>query len=82
MGEYLQSALGRDLFVFGTAFRTADPKLNITPAAPESLEWALAKTGLPSFAINLRAALKANPLADWLSRNNSATAYDGVYRGR
>jgi erythromycin esterase len=77
MGEFLQSVLGRDLYVFGTAFRTADPRLNVTPPTPGSLEWALTKAGLPSFAVNLRAAPKANPVADWLSRNNTATAYDG-----
>ena len=77
MGEYLHSALGRDLYVFGTAFRTADPKLNVTPPAPASLEWTLAKTGLLSFAVNLRAVPKTSPVADWLSRNKTATAFDG-----
>ena len=77
MGQYLQSALGPDLYVLGTAFRSADPKLNVTPAASSSVEWALAETAMPSFAIDLRRAPRTGPVADWLRGKSTAAAYDG-----
>jgi erythromycin esterase len=77
MGQYLDSRLGNDLFVFGTAYRQADEALKLGAIDPGSFVATLARIGTPLFALNLRSVPKVGAAADWLNKTQSVAGYDG-----
>ena len=74
MGQYLHSALGRDLIIIGTSAAANGPGL--PPAIPDSdgVDASLAKVGLPLFLIDLRASSANGAVNEWLLARRSLRA--------
>lgn len=74
MGQYFQSFLRDEMMVIGFTFKQriqgikVESKSPLAALDPDSLDGQLARVGAPLFLVDLRAAAKAGPVADWLKR--------------
>lgn len=67
--NYLGQEMGRELVAFGFSFNKGDyPSAPLPPAEEGTVDWALSKTGMPLFILDLRAAPDEGPVHDWLSQ--------------
>ncbi len=91
MGLHLRRALGSALVVLGFAFdrgrfqavgATSDRALSewtVGPAPAHWLDGALARTGLPLLALDLRAVPQAGVVADWFAARRPARSIGAVF---
>jgi erythromycin esterase-like protein len=87
MGSCLRDMFGRDFMNFGFAFnegsfRAVGGSLRgfTVPAAPvDTFDGALAATGIPIFALDLRAVPAQGPIGQWLSRPHATRSIGAVY---
>jgi erythromycin esterase len=78
MGAYLREMFGEKMVVVGFAFNQGSFQavergkglhdFTVPPAPAGSLDAALAATGIPLFAIDLRKAPKGSPVEAWLNQ--------------
>jgi len=90
MGAALRKMYGGQLVVFGFSFnqggfQSTSPghglKDFVVPPAPAgSLDATLAASGIPLFALDLRAAPKTGPVAEWLHAAHATRSIGAVYR--
>jgi erythromycin esterase-like protein len=89
MGRFLRDAYGKDMVVFGFAFNQGSfqameqgkglREFTVPPAPAESLDAALAATGLPVLAVDLRQAPPTGPVAEWLSASHKTRSIGAVF---
>lgn len=91
MGHYLKQMFGREIVNFGFHFNEGsfrayggDHKLaeqTIGPAPDGSLDHALAATGIPLFALDLRKLPNSGPVASWGEQRHLSRSIGAVYMG-
>lgn len=89
MGAALRKMFGDQMVVFGFAFNQGSfqairqekglQDFTVPPAPAGSLDAALAATGIPLFALDLRQAPKSGPVATWLSEPHRTRSIGAVY---
>jgi erythromycin esterase len=88
MGMYLRSLYGSRMVVCGLSFnrgsfqavgRNRLQEFTVGPALPDSLDAALAATGLPLFAVDLRNAPTTGLVAEWLDSPHPARTIGALY---
>jgi len=90
MGAALRKMFGERMVVFGFSFNQggfqaigrAKPVLHdfsVPPAPAGSLDATLASAGIPLFALNLRQAPTAGPVADWLAQPHQTRGIGAIY---
>jgi len=89
MGMSLRRMYGKEMVVCGFSFDHGSfqaiekgkglHEFTVGPAIPGSLDSALAATGIPVFAIDLRSAPATGPVADWLSAPQLMRSIGSVY---
>ena len=89
MGQTLRKMYGSAMVVMGFAFNQGGfqameqgkglTTFTVPPAPPGSLDATLASTGLPIFALDLRSAPQAGPVADWLAQPHASRTIGAVY---
>ena len=89
-GAALRKMFGGRMVVFGFSFNQggfqaigrAKPVLHdfsVPPAPAGSLDATLAAAGIPLFALNLRQAPTAGPVADWLAAPHQTRGIGAIY---
>jgi erythromycin esterase len=76
MGQYLQATLKDAMVVVGCAFERGDEALHLAPVDLNGLDGTLSQVGMAPFALDLRAAPKAGPVATWLDRGRRVRVND------
>jgi TonB family protein len=89
MGASLRNMFGAQMVVFGFAFNQGSfqaveqgkglHEFTVPPAPPGSLDATFAATGIPLFALDLRAAPKTGPVATWLNESHKTRSIGAVY---
>ncbi|HYL11678.1 MAG TPA: erythromycin esterase family protein [Terriglobales bacterium] len=88
MGVYLRRIYGPRMVVCGFSFdrgsfeaigRAGPQEFTVGPALPDSLDSALAATGLPLFAVDLREAPSAGTVAEWFDTPHRVRMIGAVY---
>lgn len=91
MGSYLRKMFGRDYVNFGFHFNEGSfraygesrklEEQTIGPAPDGSLDHALAATGLPLFALDVRNLPRTGPVAEWARQPHASRSIGAVYFG-
>ena len=89
MGASLRKMFGAQMVVFGFAFNQGSfqaveqgkglHEFTVPAAPPGSLDVTFAATGIPLFALDLRAAPKTGPVGTWLSESHKTRSIGAVY---
>jgi erythromycin esterase-like protein len=90
MGAALRKIYGDRMVVFGFAFNQGSfravsqgggvlKEFTVPPAPAGSLDATLAASGIPLFALDLRAAPRTGPVADWLHAAHSTRSIGALY---
>jgi erythromycin esterase-like protein len=89
MGYYLRQMFGKEFVNFGFAFNEGSfraleigkelREFSVAPTADGTLDHALAATGLPIFALDLRELPTRGPVADWISHPHPSRSIGAVY---
>jgi erythromycin esterase-like protein len=89
MGLSLRKMFGPQMVVFGFAFnqgsfRAVDQEkglrdFTVPPAPSDSLDSTLAATGIPLFALDLRAAPRSGPVGAWMAAPHSSRTIGAIY---
>jgi erythromycin esterase-like protein len=90
MGAALRKIYGGQMVVFGCAFNQGSFQaiplgggglrdFAVPPAPAGSLDATLAASGIPLFALDLRAAPKTGPVADWLHAAHTTRSIGAMY---
>jgi erythromycin esterase len=88
MGMYLRRMYGPRLLVCGLFFDRGSfqalghagiQEFTVGPSLPDSLDYALAATGLPLFAVDLRDAPGTGVVADWLDSPHRTRTIGAMY---
>jgi erythromycin esterase-like protein len=91
MGSYLRKDFGPQLINFGFAFNEGSfqavekgkglHSFTVAPASPAdgTLDLALAKTGIPIFAVDLRRVPTTGPVAEWFSMPHPSRSIGSMY---
>jgi len=89
MGASLRNMFGGQMVVFGFAFNQGSfqaveqgkglHEFTVPPAPPGSLDATFAATGIPLFALDLRAAPKTGPVATWLSESHKTRSIGALF---
>ena len=91
MGGYLHKSFGNHLVNFGFSFdegsfRAIEPgkslhDFTVGPAPEESLDHALASTGIPFLALDLRRLPQRGPVAQWFTETRDSRSIGALYGG-
>jgi erythromycin esterase len=90
MGGKLREMFGRQMVNFGFSFNQGSFQaipigggmlrdFTVPPAPAASLDATLAASGIPLFALDLRAAPKAGPVAEWLNAAHKTRSIGSMY---
>jgi erythromycin esterase-like protein len=89
MGASLRQMFGAQMVVFGFAFNQGSfqavelgqglREFTVPPAPPGSLDATFAATGIPLFALDLRAAPKTGPVGTWVSESHKTRNIGAFY---
>jgi erythromycin esterase-like protein len=89
MGSALRRMHGDRMVVFGFSFNQGSfqavsqqhglKEFTVPPAPAGSLDATLAASGIPLFALDLRAAPKTGPVAEWLHASHATRSIGAVY---
>lgn len=89
MGSELRKTYGGQMVIFGFSFnqgsfRAKTPRgglkeFTVPPAPAGSLDAALAESGIPLFALDLRSAPKTGPVSEWLRAGHATRSIGALY---
>lgn len=73
-GQYLRSALGKDLVIIGMSAASSPAASPTLPSGLDSFDSALSEIGMPRFFLDLRATQTATSTPAWLAEKHALTS--------
>ena len=79
MTQYLSREMGDRMIAIGCSFNRGDyPEAPLPPAGAGTVDWALARAGIPQFVVDLRTAPRKGPVHEWLNKRQKMRGQGGA----